>query len=394
MKTRFLISALSALMLTACGGQGNSGNSDAQNSDSAASATATSAPEETAASAPKKAVSGKQTPDMVFFEVSGPVKTIYTGKYTRVDFDRDGNVVSVNGIDAFSDEYPTRITACYLFMELGGIRRKDGRIASENFVEGYINYKWENGKVAGYSSTFEADSEDATYHYDDDGQLEWVEYREYSEVGDGEESTRTVSYVYGEYDQHGNWLSRRSSNQLTDKRLIVYYDEPITLPDGYASFDLAFFEASGPVKKITDNEMTLEFDKEGTLLKCNGQDPFVDRPEEWDPDKLDVIYYKKDKLGKIVKMDSPYSMQQYTWANGYVYLTKAYDEGGTEVETATEMDYESLQPTGYTSVYTEEGEPGNPKRKAVTNQQLDSHGNWISRKNGDFQEDRTIEYWQ
>ncbi len=390
MKTKILIPALSIVMLSSCGNQGNSGSANAQtNSDSLISAT--EAPAQ--ASDTKKKVSGKLTPDMVFFEVPGHVKTIYTGQYTRVDFDRDGMVTSVNGIDAFSDEYPTRIVSGGTFMELGGIRRENGRIASEIFVEGRTDYKWENGKVAGYSATYEADSEEAVYYYDDNDCLEYIDYREYSQVGDGEESTRTVSYIYNEYDHHGNWLSRRSSNQLTDKRLIVYYDEPITLPDGYASFDLAFFEASGPVKKITDNEMTLEFDKEGNLLKFNGQDPFVDRPEEWDPAKLDVIYYKKDKLGKIVKMDSPYSMQQYTWANGYVYLTKAYDEGGIEVETATDMNYENGLPSSYTKVYTEEGEEGEPKRMDISYQKIDSHGNWISRKKGDSQDDRTIEYW-
>jgi len=390
--------ALAIAMLTSCSvnGNGSSSVSNQTNTDSAkapAAGISSATTEKT-----DRIVSGKLTPDMAFYEVSGPVKTIYTGRYNRVDFDREGNVISVNGVDVFSSDYPMRIVSCAQMIEIGGMSRNNkGQIIKENFVEGVTEYTWEDGRIASLKGISEGIGENAVFLYNDDLRLERVEINDYSLNGESDELIRRESFfTYTKDDSHGNWIERQSSNGYTEKRHIVYYGEEGLLPDGYTSYDLAFFEAAGPVKKITEKHRTLEFDKQGTCLKIDGLNPFENRPEEWSEDS-DRIYYKKDNFGKITGMDTPYAIMEFTWAHGFVFMTKSWEEGGVIVETATEINYETGLPAFY---YQSEGDVTGDQpvmsestTNTVSAQKLDSHGNWTSRKVGENLQERTIEYW-
>lgn len=85
-----------------------------------------------------------------------------------------------------------------------------------------------------------------------------------------------------------------------------------------------------PVKKIDDLRYTLEFDREGNLVKIGGKNPFAQRPKEW--------------------------------------------QFGEDMGEDTEL--------------------GEPEEIDVKDQKIDSHGNWTSRTVGDDSQERTIEYWQ
>lgn len=143
------------------------------------------------------------TPDLVFNEVHGPVKSITNYDISHaiigevIRFDREGR-----------------------WLNPGNVSRNDaGEIIRLTVPdEGTINYQWKDGRITG----FVQDGNRSVFSYSDNGQYASI----VTHYTSGEEE-RAV-YVKYAYDSHGNWISREW--QLIDdwdsneNRVIEYYE--------------------------------------------------------------------------------------------------------------------------------------------------------------------------
>ncbi|MCQ2973582.1 MAG: hypothetical protein MJ211_02080 [Bacteroidales bacterium] len=337
----------------------------------------------------KSVVFEKNTPDLQFYSVKGPVKTIYFGSYSRVDFDKNGNLVSVNGNNPFVD--CNREIYGSIWLENYYMKRNDqGYIESEGTVSWVTEYVWKNGQIDSTLNGSEGYCCQTAYHYNNDGILEstdYVEFEPWDDVPKDGWQTTKVDYSKTPKDKHGNFI--------LNNRFIVYYDEDEYLPDSCASYDLAFFEVCGNIKKITQDDEVYEFDKLGNLTKLNGYNPFEKTPEVWD-ENIDRIYFTRDSIGKIAKIETPYLFEEIYWYDGLPIKKQYWHEGA--VCTLEILDTYSNEISVYS--WDDMGEGSEPdfsedpdEKIKISDIKKDSHGNWISRKFGNESQTRTIEYW-
>ena len=158
------------------------------------------------------------SPDLVFFELQGPVK-----RCDLVEFDRNGKITSVDGQDPFALEKPQRdmnddgevVDYCRW------TRDAQGQIDSILCYEYMDEYRWHDGRVTQVLSGYEGQLWLTDREYDADGRL--VKTKQYEVVEtDGPEEVNLMwvtEYTYLEFDDRGNWTRRKQ----TDTDQVVEY---------------------------------------------------------------------------------------------------------------------------------------------------------------------------
>lgn len=171
--------------------------------------------------------------------------------------------------------------------------------------------------------------------------------------------------------------------------------------DGSIAPDLAFFELKGPVHELNDstNEIKCIFDKDGTLLTIDDRNPFTEEHlREFDEDSRIMIEhprYNRDSLGQISQLAMYDGEINFVWDEGHIVSatgeeasmewtsTYEYDDDGRLVKHAMNIWAAGKNP--------EEGESYSDEYSYET---FDSYGNWITRRNGDDLESRSITYYE
>lgn len=165
--------------------------------------------------------------------------------------------------------------------------------------------------------------------------------------------------------------SRTDSGQRSDSATAeVTAKSPLVTPD------LTFFELQGPVKKVTVNKNTYEFDNNGNLTKVNGKSP--------------SSFYSRDEKRRIVSENADGMEYVYFWDSkrptGYTVpmigdITFTYDERGFRTAEKSEQQVEGCDECR--DVYV-----------TYTYGNTDAYGNWLSRSNNIGEKTvRKIEYY-
>ena len=158
------------------------------------------------------------SPDLVFFELQGPVK-----RCDLVEFDRNGKITSVDGQDPFTLGEPQRE-----MKEDGEVvdycrwtRDVQGQIDSILCYEYVDEYRWYDGRVTQVLSGYEGQLWLTDLEYDADGRLvKTMQYEVVETEGPEEVNLMWVTeYTYLEFDDRGNWIRRKQ----TDTDQVVEY---------------------------------------------------------------------------------------------------------------------------------------------------------------------------
>lgn len=170
-------------------------------------------------------------PDLVFWELKGPVKTC-----DEVEFDTLGTIVKIGEYNPFAIDAPYREVDEEGYMEefTQWQRNAEGQISNVNAIEGYTAYVWKDGRVARYEGFQEGTMYAADYEYDEKGFL--VRLTEYMadalDEEDGGEMPvwATTEYTYLEFDAQGNWIRRQVMRDYADNdEIIEDYEEIRTI---------------------------------------------------------------------------------------------------------------------------------------------------------------------
>ena len=172
------------------------------------------------------------TPDLTYWELQGPVKHC-----DEVEFDREGNMVSIGDFDPFSIDQAYRdLDGENGYVEYAKWERdEEGRIASITFMEGMSELTWDGGRVVSAEGFEEGTVWRSDYEYDDEGRLvKLIDYIGGFEDEDDELPLwSTTEYSYLEFDEHGNWIRRAvkviiadmdSAEEYEEARTIEYYE--------------------------------------------------------------------------------------------------------------------------------------------------------------------------
>lgn len=157
------------------------------------------------------------TPDLEFFELHGPVKSMRMNENTY-SFSEQGQLVRIDGYDPFKVTFNDGYTP-----QIDMRRNKDGYINQMGGWECGTEFTWKNGKIVKESGGAEAFYWEYAYTYDDDGNItcrkgkegEWDDYEKKVEY----------NYSYPERDAFGNWTKRvgTGTEKITTNRTITYY---------------------------------------------------------------------------------------------------------------------------------------------------------------------------
>lgn len=298
-------------------------------------------------------------PDLVFFELRGPVKKMTISDKT-FEFDKNGNLTKIGGGE------PSLIYS----------RDDKGRIVEED-DELRVEYFWDSIHPTGYYGPMIGEF---SITYDERG----FRIREESEL------TGIMTYSYDKTDKYGNWLSRVDNEGGKVVREIEYYTtSTAAVTDGgdetsrYLSRDLAFFGLYGPVKSVSDITIesafpAYEFDRNGKLTSVYGT-PSSER-------------YEWDKQGRIVRMNGYENRVDYEWDSERPVASEASAEGMTLLESYT------YDERGFVAKieHTDDGEVIYEK---FTYSGVDEYGNWTKRSSSGYEyttgvEARVIEYYE
>lgn len=160
------------------------------------------------------------SPDLTFFELHGNVDTLIT-EYDTLHFDRQGRLLTVNGMDPF--QINKLEVMGDMFLEY---TRTNGYITGENRMEGHVDYHWDKGQLTGSEWAAEGWTGRDTYHYNSNGLLISMTISQ-QEFGEQVEAI-TATYTYNSFDDHGNWTSRSINSNApegntNETREIRYY---------------------------------------------------------------------------------------------------------------------------------------------------------------------------
>ena len=166
----------------------------------------------------------RNTPDLAFFEVHGPVKKVVlkTKDYTSVyEFDEEGTLKKLDGYNPFTIDVYSNSSGDYTGYKKDG----KGRIVEATGWESHTNYSWNSERPSGCNWSSGPYEGKQRYDYDSRG----FKVREFCEEQfyDGTEyESWTRNYTYNNVDEYGNWKSQKDNVGNTVTRTIVYY--PIT----------------------------------------------------------------------------------------------------------------------------------------------------------------------
>lgn len=281
------------------------------------------------------------TPDLAFFSLHGPVKKM-TGARNILEFDEKGNLIKLNGQD---------ISVKYA-------RDNNGRISIAYMDGDTITYRWDSALMR--PASMHGLNTNVMFYYDEWGftsKWEW--------------ESGTITYSYSNIDEYGNWLSLSASDGTGNNRKIEYFD---LSPTDYAdemedlmSPDLVFSELHGPVKKMTCVGNTIEFAKNGRMIRWNGGD----LSQKWERDETGrlsieyndgvIFYYSWDRT-RPTSIDIPMLNEK---------ILIRYGEQGYR----TKMEGETIS-------------------MSFNYSDIDEYGNWLSKSSNDGAEvTREIEYY-
>ena len=145
--------------------------------------------------------------DVELNQATGPVKKIVSnmmGREQIINFTQDGKMQQEGMSDA-------------VYNEEGYMQSAKISIQGQD-VE--IKYTWENGKVASQSLNVMGNDMTVKYTYNEKG----APAADMMNMGGQEMSMPYTDY---KYDDHGNWISRKSSmmgQEMEQKRTIEYYE--------------------------------------------------------------------------------------------------------------------------------------------------------------------------
>lgn len=140
-------------------------------------------------------------------EATGPVKSISTNMMGRdivVNFTQDGKMQSGDISDAVYDAE--------------GYLQSAKRTMRDQSVE--VKYKWENGRVVSQTMNMMGRDMVMKYTYNDKGAIA-------AQIMDMGGQEMSMPYTDYKYDDHGNWISRKTSmmgNEMEQTRKIEYYE--------------------------------------------------------------------------------------------------------------------------------------------------------------------------
>ena len=281
------------------------------------------------------------TPDLAFFSLHGPVKKV-TGARDVLEFDEKGNLVKINGQEIYV-KYARDNNGCI------SIAYMDGDT---------ITYRWNSALMR--PKSMHGFNMNVMFTYDEWGftsKWEW--------------ESGTITYSYGNFDEYGNWLSLSASDGTRSKREIEYFDFSTTSQtremEGLMSPDLIFSELHGPVKRMTCAGNTVEFARNGRMIKWNGGD----LSQKWERDESgrlsieyndDVIFYYSWDETQPTSIDIPMLNEK---------ISIIYNEQGYR----TRMEGETVS-------------------MSFNYSNIDKFGNWLSKSSNDGSEvTREIEYY-
>lgn len=168
------------------------------------------------------------TPDLVFFDLQGPVKNceIENGYYlfwgSRLEFDRSGIITTVDGYDPFTIKEPDYASD---EIEYTWSRDEQGRIVSVASEWTGMDYTWENGRIAPIRKGVHEDlivKKEVEYGADGHVSKQTVYNAIDADPEDVEwELYRVDEFTYSDFDDHGNWTRCK----------VKYHDNEINLND-------------------------------------------------------------------------------------------------------------------------------------------------------------------
>lgn len=165
------------------------------------------------------------SPDLTYCDLQGPVKSC-----DYYEFDRSGRLVTVNGMDPFSIEGPSREFDTVTF-DVTDIckwsRNNQGQISSIECYEMLEEFTWSGGRVVESIAYFEGQKTLTVNEYDNEGRL--VKQSLYNGMEDENVESKDESMLFGvneynylEFDNHGNWIRR---NVKWSDAVVEYVDE-------------------------------------------------------------------------------------------------------------------------------------------------------------------------
>lgn len=141
-------------------------------------------------------------------EATGPVKTIkmnMMGREQVINFTKEGKMQSEGLTDAVYDAE-------------GFLQSAKRTMMQGQAVE--VKYKWENGRIVSQSMNMMGRDMVTKYTYNDKGAIS-------AQIMDMGGQQMEMPYTDYKYDNHGNWISRKSSmmgRDMEQTRTIEYYE--------------------------------------------------------------------------------------------------------------------------------------------------------------------------
>ena len=179
------------------------------------------------------------SPDLAYWELQGPVKTLtcLATATEKIQFDTRGKMTEMAGYDPFALDSPSRETDAE-----GNIvdrsqwqRDEQGRICAIIGYTSVTEYTWRDGKVAHEARFEEGWGWSTDYEYDTLGNLSKLKVYDVCEEEDTNQLTLSyiIEYEYIEFDAHGNWTRRKAKtadaiinrvDETEEQRTITYYE--------------------------------------------------------------------------------------------------------------------------------------------------------------------------
>ena len=140
-------------------------------------------------------------------EATGPVKSIsmnMMGQNIVTNFSKDGKMQGESYSDAVYDEQ--------------GYLKSVKRTMMQQQVE--VKYTWENGRIVSQTMNMMGRDMVVKFTYNDKGAIA-------AQIMDMGGQEMSMPYTDYKYDDHGNWISRKTSmmgNEMEQTRTIEYYE--------------------------------------------------------------------------------------------------------------------------------------------------------------------------
>lgn len=166
----------------------------------------------------------KTNPDLVYWELKGPVKTC-----DEVEFDTLGTMVKLGEYNPFAIDAPYREIDEDGYMEeyTQWQRNAEGQISNITAIEGVTMFTWKDDRLMRYEGFQEGTMYAGDYEYDEEGNvaklIEYLADALEEENGGEMKIWATTEYEYLEFDSHGNWISRHVLRNYADME--DYYED-------------------------------------------------------------------------------------------------------------------------------------------------------------------------